>query len=249
MKTSTCQCISIKHFQSQWEWSDIELSRRASWKNPHFSSFKEKTYQTKKKWVMFPENKLFLPDDFVWGKKHITSPSGNPAEMSDSDGALTVRWPWAGKHENPRHVSEAPWSSPGFGEDDGSLFFERRDSCIKKKKTCFTLEDLNGRKPKNHLFWKGGLEHVNFQGCSRNIVWAQRLRYNSREVLTKEVGIHSVIALATMFTKTCFGAMSFQQDSSDDISHFQICDQESNISTDADHTADMRDRLMSCLDI
>ena len=72
----------------------------------------------------------------------------------------------------------------------------------------------------------------------------QRLGYHS--VLTKEVGIHTAIALATMFTKTCFGAMSFQQDSSDDISHFQICDQES---TDADHTVDMRDRLMSCLDI
>lgn len=43
--------------------------------------------------------------------------------------------------------------------------------------------------------------------------------------------------------------MSFQQDSSDDISHFQICDQESNISTDADHTVDMQARVMSCLDI
>jgi len=105
------------------------------------------------------------------------------------------------------------------------------DPMQQKKKQFFTLETLNGPETEKKItcFEKEhhlnqsfifGLQHVDFQGCSRNIVRVQRLRYDS--VLTKEVGIHSVIALATMFTKPCFGAMFFQQDSSDDISHFQI---------------------------
>ena len=98
MKTSTCQCMWIKHFQSQWEWSDIELRRRASWKI-HTLLIIQKKHIKPKKMGDVPENQLFLPDDFFWGKKnnrhHPETPHWDVGLGRTSlDREVTLSWEW-----------------------------------------------------------------------------------------------------------------------------------------------------------